>query len=301
VVLFELLEVAPSGPPPYHRRMEAEVSSESGLAVRVFRGRVADRNPRAMQGAERLGGELSAYLGREPSFIGAPAAPIGADWRVELDAARAGLLALQSVCESALSRGERLLTVMGRCAAALATLPAVARHRPDARVVWFDAHGDVNTPETSPSGYLGGLVISGACGMWPSSLGGDLALSNVILVGARDLDPAERALIESGALAHVPIGADLPARLQKAIAGHAVYVHLDCDVLEPGIVPTEFQVEGGLTLDGLRSAVHALCTRPVLGLEVAEFEATWPDGRAADCRPLVDALGPLLDALSAVA
>ena len=135
--------------------------------------------------------------------------------------------------------------------------------------------------------------------MWPSGFGGDLALSNVILVGARDLDPAERALIASGALACVPLGPDLPARLQKAVAGHPVYVHLDCDVLDPGIVPTEFQVDDGLTLQDLRAAASVLVEHGVIGLEVAEFEATWPDGRAAEVRPLVAALEPLLHAVCA--
>ncbi|WP_444847916.1 arginase family protein [Duganella caerulea] len=50
------------------------------------------------------------------------------------------------------------MTASSRCAASLATLPVVARHRPDACVVWFDAHADLNTPSTTDSGYLGGMV-----------------------------------------------------------------------------------------------------------------------------------------------
>jgi arginase len=247
-----------------------------------------------MQGALQLGARIAERLGTRPTVLGAPSAPIAGRWDVELEAARESLLALAARYAEALAVRSPLLTVMGRCAAALATLPVVARHHPEACIVWFDAHGDLNTPDTSTSGYLGGLVISGACGLWNSGLGGELELSNVVLVGARDLDPAEAALIEAGRVNHVPVGPDLAERLTRAIAGRAVYVHLDCDVLEPGVVPTEYQVPGGLSPRQLRSAAEAIAAQTVIGLEIAEFEATWPDGRAADPETLLAALEPLL-------
>ena len=97
-------------------------------------------------------------------------------------------------------RGQRCITTMGRCAAGLATIPAVTRHHGQACVVWFDAHGDSNLPSSSSVPYLGGMVITGAAGHWDSGLGGGLSMSNVVLVGARDLDPHERQLIDSGVL-----------------------------------------------------------------------------------------------------
>ena len=51
------------------------------------------------------------------------------------------------------------------------TLPVMARYHPDALVVWFDAHGDLNTPESTTTDYLGGLVLSGPVGMWESGPG----------------------------------------------------------------------------------------------------------------------------------
>ena len=66
------------------------------------------------------------------------------------------------------------LTASSRCAVALATLPVVAAHRPDAVVVWFDAHADLNTPENTTTGYLGGLAYSGPLGHWDSGLGSGL-------------------------------------------------------------------------------------------------------------------------------
>ena len=57
------------------------------------------------------------------------------------------------------------------CSVALTTVPTALRHRPEAKVLWLDAHGDFNTPETRPSGYLGGMSLAGACGRWDAGLG----------------------------------------------------------------------------------------------------------------------------------
>jgi arginase len=265
----------------------------------VFRGRAGDRNDRGMAGAVVMGDALAAATGLPKTEIGDPAPAQGAGWAAELEAARPGLAILQRVLAEGLAAGARPLTTLGRCAAALGVLPAVARARPDAAIVWFDAHGDCNTPDHSATGYLGGMVLTGAAGRWDSGLGAGLDLGRVVLVGARDLDPFERALIAGGALRLEARGPDLPARLRAALGGRPAYVHLDCDVLDPGLVPTEYQVEGGLSLDDLREACAAIAEGGVAGLEVAEFEATWPDGEPGDPAPLVAALAPLLAALKA--
>lgn len=264
----------------------------------LFAGRAGDRNDRGMSGAERMGRAFSEVLGVEPLRVGAPAPPIAAGWEAELDAARPELLALRG----AVSRGlaERpTITILNRCAASLGTLPAVAEARPDACIVWFDAHGDANSPEHSVSGYLGGMVLTGAAGRWSTGLGAGLDLANVVLVGSRDLDACERQLIDEGTLALVEAGRDLCARLRDAVAGRPVYIHLDCDVLEPGLVPTEFAVPGGLSSEDLHCAFAVLAEGEVIGLEVAEFEATWPDGSPGDPEPLIAAMRPILDLLRA--
>jgi arginase family enzyme len=183
---------------------------------------------------------------------------------------------------------------MGRCAAGLATVPEVARRHPQACVVWFDAHGDSNLPTSNAVPYLGGMVITGAAGHWDSGLGEGLDIANVVLVGARDLDPYEQALIDSGRLKLVDVGPRLVERLAAAVGARDVYVHLDCDVLEPGIVPVEYEVPGGLTLADLHACATELAKRRVIGIEIAEFECAWLDGRPAAPDPLVDAIAPLL-------
>lgn len=259
----------------------------------AFHGRAGDRNDRAMAGAVRFGSALSALLGLRLVRVGTPAPALAVDWRPELEAAKAQLLALQLAVTEALSQGPSL-AVLNRCAASLATLPAVMRARPDSCVVWFDAHADSNTPEQTTTGYLGGMVLTGAAGRWTTGLGAGLALGNVVLVGSRDLDPCERHFVDSGTIKLVEPGADLGGRLMTAVAGRPVYVHLDCDVLDAGLLSSEFQVSEGLSFADLRDAFAVLAKHEIVGLEIAEFEATWPDGRRGDLEPLVEAIAPVL-------
>jgi arginase len=104
-------------------------------------------------------------------------------------------------------------------------------------VIWFDAHGDLNTPESSPSGNLWGMPLR----MLIDS--DTVAAEDVALVGARNLDPPEeRFIAESG----LRLG---EAKVGEALDGvDAIYVAFDCDVLEPDCGVAMFMPEpGGMT------------------------------------------------------
>lgn len=281
---------------PMSATLATSPSPAAGTAcLTVFQGRVADRNPLGMAGSQRMGQSLAQRLGLAPHIVGTPRTPLAARWDVELEAARPELEALSRALENALQRRDVPITTLGRCAASVATLPVVARHRRDAAIVWFDAHADSNLPANSASGYLGGLVLTGAAGLWDTGLSSDLQLAQVVLVGARDIDAAEQALIDNGTLRLVKPGKDLAEQLAIAIGRRPVYIHLDCDVLEPGIVPTEYLVPGGLTLTQLNQAATVLARNEVVGVEIAEFQSRWP-GTDTEASPeaLIDALLPLL-------
>ena len=266
----------------------------TSIALNIFEGRAGDRNDRAMKGAVILGNALAAAMGVKPTNIGRPQAPLSANWAIELEAAKLGLGELRDLIFSELDRGLHPVTCIGRCAAGLGTLPAVARVHPEAVIVWIDAHGDSNSPADTTTGYLGGMVLTGAAGIWETGLGAGVKLSNVILVGCRDLDPIEKSLIDQGTIKLLQIGSDFPTLLRSAIAGREVYVHLDCDVLNPGIVPSEFQVANGLSLNDLAAACKAIADHNVVGLEISEFEATWPNGTSGDPKLIVMAIEALL-------
>lgn len=259
-----------------------------------FAARAGDHNDRAMAASPRLAQALAGLLGQPPTVIGAPEPALAADWDVELTAARPALQAMRAHYDDVLGRGLTPVTALSRCAVALATLPAVAQHRPDAVVIWFDAHADLNTPATTPTGYLGGLALSGSLGWWNSGLGAGLAPDRTVLAGVRDIDEPEAELMRSHDVALVAPGPDFARRLGEAVAGRPVYIHIDCDVLDPDTVPTDYRVPNGLSLGDLRAAAAVLAGSEIVGLEIGELET---QTQAEDLDPLLQALAPVLTAV----
>lgn len=277
-------------------------SSDSKPGLTVYQGRAGDHNPLAMAGALSLGQAISRRLGISFHAVGHPDSPLGMAWEPELAAARPSLSELAEHLESIFARGLAPLLALSRCAASLATLPVVMRHRPDACVVWLDAHPDLNVPGTTTSGYLGGMALSAPAGLWDAGFGNGLPLKNIVLVGARDLDPAEQTLVKTSGLKLVPAGEACLTRLRDAVEGRPLYVHLDCDVLDPGIVPTDYRVPGGITLAELRGICEQLSRQELVGLEIAEFENAWREGgEPVSPGPLLDALEPLISKLGVAA
>lgn len=271
-------------------------SNQPGLTV--YCARAGDHNDRAMEGALALGTALAKRLGVSATVIGKPEPALNSDWETELAAANPALLALADHVDHLLKRNLAPLCALSRCAASLATLPVLMRHRPDACVVWLDAHADLNTPATTLTSYLGGMALAGPAGLWDSGLGNGLPLANIILAGARDLDPAEQALVDAGKVRRVPNGGEMVSQLRNAIAGRPLYIHLDCDVLEPGIVPTDYKVAGGLALAELHAVCQVLAKAELIGLEIAEFETDHPEsGETATPEILLEALDPVISRL----
>ena len=268
------------------------------IALTCFQGRAGDHNDLGIPGARSIATHLAQKLGLDAVVIGDPEPALSGHWAVELEAAMPALTRMRDRLDTVYAGGAFSLAATSRCAVSLATLPAVAKHHRQAVVVWFDAHGDLNTPDVSSTGYLGGLALSGPCGLWQSGLGDGLAIGNVVLVGQRDLDPFETDLIATKRIPHIRPGADLAQRLAEAVAGRPVYIHLDCDVLNPGIVPTDYRHDDGLSLDDLRAACAVLARSQVVGLEIAEFQNAWSEGgEPVTPEPLIAALEPLLHKL----
>lgn len=271
----------------------ARTAQSAPDAVIHYVGRAGDRNDAAVAATAQLADALGSRLSVPVTTVAQPRPPLGSGWEAELDAARADLRGLADRFREALAAGAGPVAALTRCAAALATLPEVARAHPGVVVVWFDAHADLNTPASTPTGYLGGLALSGPLGLWDSGLGA--GVEHAVLVGTRDMDPEEQRLVADGAVGRVPVGGSMAEQLADAVAGRPVYVHIDCDVLEPGTVPTEYQVPDGMTLAQLEACAAALVRTDVVGLEVAELQAS--DGDDGSARRLVTALEPLLAVL----
>jgi arginase len=162
---------------------------------------------------------------------------------------------------AAREEGRLPVVLSGNCNhAALGTLAAIG----PAAVVWMDAHGDLNTPETSASGFFDGMALTVALGRsWRKltvALPGfqPLEEQNLVLVGARDLDPEERELIETTPISWVRVedlrrqgvdGALGPVLEDFARRVEQVYLHFDLDSLDPAeLTANGYVVPGGLTL-----------------------------------------------------
>jgi arginase len=128
----------------------------------------------------------------------------------------------------------RPLVLGGCCCAHLGAIRGLARRQGRLAVVWLDAHGDLNTPETSPSGNAWGMPLRMALDA------GDIAAADVALVGARDLDPAEQEY-----MAATGIDDDINRAVADAAA---VYVALDVDVLDPAEISCFMPSPAGLTV-----------------------------------------------------
>ena len=268
--------------------------------VTAYQGLAGDRNDLGIPGALSLATAIAYRLSVPLSVVGQPKPALNRLWKEELDAAQADLLELANHLSVQLLAGIKPITILNRCAASIATIPRVVAQHPNACVVWFDAHADLNTPGSSNGGYLGGLALSGPAGLWESGFGSGLAEANIVLVGARDLDPFEDELIDSGRIQLIRVDSqNVSQSVIDAVAGRPIYIHLDCDVLDPGIVPTDFRVSGGFSLESLGKVFSALAGAQLLGIEIAEFQYSWTTGgEPADLTGLLDSVLPVLIALA---
>ncbi|MEV6345511.1 arginase family protein [Actinoplanes sp. NPDC051851] len=156
--------------------------------------------------------------------------------------------------------GAPTVVVTGDCLTALGTVAGLQRAGTDPGIVWFDAHGDVQTPETSTSGYPAGMSLRLLTGHRPELIAGRLGLRAVperemLLVGARDLDPPEAAYLDTAAIRRCEV-ADLTA---AGLPDGPLYVHIDMDVIRPADVPgIRFPTPGGPSAARVGAALRSL-------------------------------------------
>jgi arginase len=135
---------------------------------------------------------------------------------------------------------ERPLVLGGCCCAHIGAVEGLAARQGRLSLIWLDAHGDLNTPATSPSGNQWGMPLR----MLIDS--GAVESDDVALVGARNLDPPEEEFIRASGL-HVG-----ESGIERALAGAGcTYVALDCDVLDPSEISAFLPEPGGFSRDDL--------------------------------------------------
>jgi arginase len=205
----------------------------------------------------------------------------------------------------AVERNELPIVLAGNCSTAVGTLAA----RPEGTaVVWFDAHGDFNTAETTTSGMVDGLALSMVTGRalrnLTASVDGFTPVDEhrVILVGARDLDPPEEAAIRSSAMQWLTAGA-AESSLRDAIrrCGQPtppVYVHLDLDVLDPADArANQYAAPGGLSPRALVRTLEAIAAvTPVYALAITAYDPSF-DANGKARRTAMEAVSAIVPRL----
>src|SRR5574341_759795 len=183
---------------------------------------------------------------------------------------------LADIVANAVKSGRRPVSVAGDCCTVIGVLAGFQRAGVNPRLVWLDAHGDFNTWETTPSGFIGGMPLAMIVGRGEQTLMQAVALTplperEVILADARDLDPGERELRQHSEVRHMTEVTSIP---QHVSSDQPIYIHLDVDVLDSSEAPAmKYPVKGGPTLNALRQVVERLAnTGGIVGVSMTLWD-----------------------------
>ena len=194
--------------------------------------------------------------------------------------------------------GETALVVGGDCGVAVPAIAAAAARHGDLAVVWFDAHGDLNDAESSPSGAFAGMALRAVFDDLAVPGSGAVPADRVVLVGARELDDAELEVISSRGVRHIAApdaDASVIADAVAATGATAVHVHVDLDVLDPAVISgVAMPVPFGLELDALAGAIKAVRARmPIASASIAGFAPASPAAAVDDLGTILRVVGAL--------
>lgn len=220
----------------------------------------------------------------------------------ELSTAFGGFRVLAENVRNAVRQDRIPLLLTGSCYYSVGMVAGLAPRR--VGVVWLDTHTDVNTPDTTPSGFLDGMAAAMLTGRCFQELMGRLEGcravedDHLVFVGVRDLDPAERALVDDSRISVVPpdkvsseLGSTLDTLRERV---DAIYVHLDLDVLDPKEArANELAAPHGLSPDELAAALAEIGDRfEVAALALSAYDPMYdPEGRV--CQAAFSALEAL--------
>jgi arginase len=264
------------------------------VVVPQWQGSGSSRAMRLIDGADAIRGDLPAAATR------VVAVPMEAGEPLDSGVARlASLMAVRSAQRSVLAEVDGpAITIGGDCGVEFGAVEhALERFGPETAVVWFDAHPDLNSPTSSPSGAFHGMVLRALLGDGPDGLvlGSELALApgRVVLVGTRAADDPEDMFIAEAGLRRLFPGdlGDDPAAAAAAVVSAVratgasrVYVHVDLDVLDPGeIAGIGFPEPFGLTTPTVVAAIKALRAEfELTGAGITEFAPSSPDDVTRD-------------------
>ena len=229
-----------------------------------------------------------------------------------LPAIVAGLNDLKLHAETAIKSGALVLVLAGDCAQSIGLLTGARRYYKHLNLIWFDRDADLNTPATTPSGRIDGMVVAHIVGRGAPELvrfWGETPLvrePDVLLYGISRLDPPEQEVLAKSPLRHVTAEQIAAKGAEKSASdaltqSHAdtrdFILHLDLDVISGDELPAvNVPQTGGLSLAQVRDSLKKFAAhKNLLGLDIAQFNPDKdPDGSAA--KKIVDLLVEALTA-----
>ncbi|MDY2987574.1 MAG: arginase [Peptoniphilus sp.] len=196
------------------------------------------------------------------------------------------LYTLSESVKNEMEEGRLPLVIGGDHTTVLGTMKGVLNNYPNAGLIYFDAHADINTTETSPSGNIHGMPIAALIGMGDERLkvvGGNLTLNpkNIVYVGLRDLDNGEKEILKDknikcytiADIDELGIGRVMDETLEYLKDTDGVHVSFDVDCLDPMLAPgTGIHLFGGLNFREARLGLEKChASGKVLSLEFVEL------------------------------
>jgi arginase len=192
--------------------------------------------------------------------------------------------------------GDRPVSIAGDCCTTIGMLAGLQRAGIDPILIWLDAHGDFNTWQTTPSGFLGGMPLAMLVGRGEQTMLEALELTpltedRVILADTRDLDPGEKQLIETANIIHFP---NVNSLLDAMLPDSPIYVHIDTDIVNPAEASAmNYPAAGGPSAKELQRVMQRLSrTQKIAAVSVSTWNPEMDeDGQSREvCMGLLDAL-----------
>ena len=244
------------------------------------------RNVRMGAGPDRL---RSAGLEQQLAAAGRQVTtqvvePAATSWRAEVQTSFELMRAVAAQVRATRAEEKFPLVLSGNCLSAVGVIGGLGLNT---GVLWIDAHGDFNTPQTTMSGFLDGMTLATATGRcwWElaRSIEGFVPVPDeaVLMFGVRDLDPAEAAALAKSNI--VRLGTDIsPAELEPRLdfLGQRFgqfYLHLDLDAIDPSEGQANgYAAKGGFSKERLLRLLQQLSARlPITAMTVSSYDPNY--------------------------
>lgn len=172
----------------------------------------------------------------------------------------------------------------GDCVSIIGVLAGLEQRGVRPTLLFFDAHGDFHTWETSQSGFIGGMPLAMVTGRGEQTIVDGAGMTplpdeKVILVDGRDLDPSEREAVAASGIGHVSVD-----ELAHSVPPSGpLYVHVDGDVVDPPDMPAmNYPAADGPSLQAVRSAmIHLAATERVVSFSISSWNPALPGAAIA--------------------